>query len=126
MPAGSAAVLSNSFAVNPTFTADLPGIYVIQLVVNDGSLPSAPATVTVTTNALQQPTANAGVNQTVVPGALVTLSGSGTDPQALPLTYVVADYAPARQLGVTLEYQYCEPDVHRGSTGHVCRATHRR
>jgi hypothetical protein len=87
VPAGSKATLSNPTLVNPTFTADLPGSYVVQLVVNDGIVHSAPSTVTITTNALQPPTANAGPAQIVAPGATVTLSGSGTDPQNLPLTY---------------------------------------
>ena len=85
---GSRAVLSNPTSVNPTFTADVPGTYVAQLIVNDGFSSSRPATVTVSTNAVQAPTANAGSPQTVAPGATVTLNGSGsTDPQGLPLTY---------------------------------------
>ena len=57
---GSKATLSNPTIVNPTFTADVPGTYVAQLIVNDGSSSSRPATVTVSTNAVQAPTANAG------------------------------------------------------------------
>lgn len=88
LPAGSAAVLSNPAAVNPTFTADRQGTYVGQLIVNNGSLSSDPATVTISTQQPLAPTANAGPNQTVgAPGATVTLHGSGTDPQNLPLTY---------------------------------------
>ena len=86
IPQGSAAVLSSTTAFNPTFTADKPGTYVAQLIVNDGKVDSAPATVTITTNAVQAPTANAGPNQTVVHGATVTLNGSATDAQSLPLT----------------------------------------
>src|SRR5579884_1451606 len=84
-PDGSAAALSNATAVSPTFTADAPGTYVVQLIVNDGKADSNPATVTITTNALQPPTANAGSNQTVQHGATVSLNGSATDPQGLPL-----------------------------------------
>ena len=84
---GSAAVLSNPNAVRPTFTVDRPGTYVAQLIVSDPYLTSSPATVTVTTNAVLPPTANAGANQTVARNAMVTLSGSGTDPQGLPLSY---------------------------------------
>ncbi len=47
-PGGSSAALSNSAIVNPTFTADLAGAYVVELIVNDGSLDSAAATVTIT------------------------------------------------------------------------------
>ena len=87
IPAGSTAVLSSTSIVNPTFTANLPGTYVAQLIVNDGTIDSDPSTVTLTTNSAQAPTANAGANQTVVHGSTVTLAGSGTDPQNLPLTY---------------------------------------
>src|ERR1039458_7009065 len=88
LPLNSGAVPSNPTAVNPTFTADLPGTYVAQLVVNDGLANSAPVTVTITTNILLPPTANAGTNQTVVHGTTVTLNGSESDPQKLPLTLV--------------------------------------
>ena len=87
LPAGSAAALSNPAAVNPAFTPDLAGTYVAQLIVNNGTLSSDPATVAITTNPILAPTANAGTNQTVNGGATVTLGGSGTDPQNLPLTY---------------------------------------
>ena len=85
VPAGSTAALSNPAAVNPTFTADKQGIYVAQLIVNDGKVDSSAATVSLTTNTVQAPTANAGPNQTVAHGAVVTLSGAGHDPQSLPL-----------------------------------------
>jgi hypothetical protein len=85
---GSTATLSNPNSVKPTFTLDVPGIYVAQLIVNDGVLNSSPSTVTITSNTVQPPTANAGNNQVVVPGATVTLNGLGsTDAQGLPLTY---------------------------------------
>jgi len=87
VPAGSTATLSSTTIVNPTFTADKPGTYVAQLIVNDGTVDSAPAMVTITTNAPNAPTANAGPNQTVRPNTVVTLNGSGTDPQNLPLTF---------------------------------------
>jgi len=50
VPIGSTAVLSDAAVVNPTFIVDLPGTYVIQLVVNDGTDDSAPDTVTITVN----------------------------------------------------------------------------
>jgi len=87
IPSGSNAKLSDPKIVNPTFTADRPGTYVAQLIVHDKTIDSAPSTMTVTTNAVQAPTANAGPGQTVVHGTTVTLDGSGTDPQGLPLTY---------------------------------------
>jgi hypothetical protein len=47
-PAGSTASLANSTAVNPDFTPDVAGDYIIQLIVNDGTVDSTPASVTVT------------------------------------------------------------------------------
>ena len=87
LPNGSVAKLSDASAVNPTFTADAPGTYIVQLVVNDGLADSAAATATFSTSTARAPTANAGLNQTVKHGATVTLDGSGTDPQNLPLTF---------------------------------------
>ena len=86
LPIGSTASLSGSNTVSPTFVADKPGVYEMQLIVNDGLL-SSPATVTITTQT-GTPVANAGAHQVVDVGANVQLSGAGsTDPNGLPLTY---------------------------------------
>lgn len=87
VPAGSTAALSSATSVKPTFKADRQGTYVAQLIVNDGKTSSVPKTVTVSTNAVQAPSANAGPNQTVKHGSLVTLNGSGTDPQKLSVSF---------------------------------------
>jgi RHS repeat-associated protein/uncharacterized repeat protein (TIGR01451 family) len=86
-PAGSMATLSQPASPNPFFTADKAGNYVIQLIVNDGIVNSAPATVVISTiNSV--PVANAGPNQTVKPGTTVQLDGSGSsDADQDPLTY---------------------------------------
>ena len=47
-PPQSAAALSNPASVSPSFIADLPGTYVVQLVVSDGPLQSVADTVTIT------------------------------------------------------------------------------
>jgi hypothetical protein len=87
IPTGSSATLSNATIVNPTFVADVPGNFVVQLIVNDGILNSTPATVTIGNNDIA-PVANAGPAQTVSLGSLVTLNGSeSTDSDNKPLTY---------------------------------------
>lgn len=48
MPAQSEAVLSDSAVESPTFIADAPGTYVVQLIVADGTTQSPPDTVTIT------------------------------------------------------------------------------
>jgi len=102
-PAGSSAALTDPTIVNPTFTPDVAGVYTVQLVVNDGASDSVPDTVTVTTNF--PPVANAGVDQMVTPGSMVTLDGSGSsDPDTTPnptLTYSWLLSAPAGS-GATL------------------------
>ena len=47
VPEGSTATLTGATTVSPTFTADLAGTYVASLVVNDGTVNSAPDTVSV-------------------------------------------------------------------------------
>ncbi len=95
VPAGSNAVLSNNTIVNPTFRADLGGIYVAQLIVSDNGLNSKASTVTIAAQSPLAPSAFAGPNQMVTIGSTVLLSGSGTDPQNLPLTYMWSLSTPA-------------------------------
>jgi RHS repeat-associated protein len=86
-PSGSNATLVSPTSAKPSFRADLPGTYVIQLIVNDGFLNSQPSTVTISTNDVA-PVANPGANQTVIAGATVQLDGTGsTDSDSQPLTY---------------------------------------
>jgi hypothetical protein len=49
-PTGSSAALSSGTALAPTFVADLAGVYVATLMVNDGKVDSNVATVAVTAN----------------------------------------------------------------------------
>ncbi len=88
-PAGSAAVLAGATTVNPTFTPDLKGVYVLRLIVNDGALDSAPDTMTVTVPN-RPPVANAGPDQNVLMDTAlsVPLDGSASyDPDGDPLSY---------------------------------------
>jgi hypothetical protein len=87
-PAGSQATLTNATLVNPTFVADVLGTYVAQLIVNDGTRDSLPATVTITVDDIR-PVANAGADQPLVAvRQTVQLDGSGSsDADGDPLTF---------------------------------------
>jgi RHS repeat-associated protein len=67
--------------VNPSFVADVAGLYVVELIVNDGQLNSPPVTTWINAeSANQAPVVNAGANQTItLPINTVTLSGTATD-----------------------------------------------
>jgi uncharacterized repeat protein (TIGR01451 family) len=92
-PEGSSAQLSSSSAVMPTFTVDVRGIYEATLIVNDGTAPSAPATVKITADGNTAPEANAGADQSVLAGTLVTLKGTASDVDGddLSLTWALTD-----------------------------------
>ena len=84
--------LSSTTVSKPTFVA--PEVtqdqqYTITLVVNDGTVDSPLSKVIITVkNVNKVPIANAGINQTVNEGSLVTLDGSGSyDPDGDQLTF---------------------------------------
>lgn len=87
---GPTASFDNGHAVKPSFTAPKDGTYKFQLLVNDSVEDSSPAYVTVqvgseTVAVNQKPLANAGDDQTVTAGVLVTLDGSlSSDPDNGP------------------------------------------
>lgn len=87
VPSGSAAFLSDPASVAPSFSVDLYGTYVLQLIVNDGAVDSSPDTITISTFN-SKPVANAGPDQTVLAGGTVNLNGTGSsDVDGNPLTY---------------------------------------
>src|SRR5262249_56976093 len=74
---GAAPPLTTPLSAYTTLFGSKAGTYVAQLIVNDGTVDSAPVTVTITTQN-SPPVANAGANQSVVVGATVTLDGSAS------------------------------------------------
>ena len=87
-PSGSRATLSGATTATPSFLADQQGTYAVALVVTDpvSGLSSAPSRLIIS-SVWSPPTASAGSAQSSVVGVAVTLSGSGTDPNGLPLTF---------------------------------------
>ena len=88
-PAGSTASLSDSTIVNPTFTPDLEGQYIISLVVNDGVDDSAADTVSINVTLNLPPVATATGNPLSGNAPLtVSFDASGSnDPEGGSLTY---------------------------------------
>ena len=87
VPAGSSAALSDPTAVTPTLVIDRPGLYIAQLIVNDGTTMSVPDTVSITTQN-SAPVANAGIDQTVFAGQTVLVDGlQSSDVDGDPLTF---------------------------------------
>lgn len=78
----------SSTASVATFTPDVPGDYVLSLVVSDGDVNSAPDLVVITvTSEDQPPVALCGENQSGQVGERVTMDGSSSyDPESLPIT----------------------------------------
>ncbi len=96
------AALQNAGTAAPSFTA--PEVssdtdYTLTLTVSDGDASGTDTVVVTVRNVNQQPTADAGSDQTVSEGAAVTLDGSSSsDPDGTPLSYIWT--APA---GITLQ-----------------------
>ncbi|MDB5870666.1 MAG: hypothetical protein JWQ07_108 [Ramlibacter sp.] len=88
-PAGSLAALSGVSSAHPTFIADVAGVYVAALVVNNGNTSSVAANVSVSSViANVAPVANAGGSRSVVAGTAVFLSGTSSyDQNGDALTY---------------------------------------
>jgi len=91
VPTASTAALSDSAAANPSFVADLQGVYIAELIVNDGEFDSPADAVTTTAQIVvlnTAPVADAGPDQNVGVGDVVVLDGSGsTDAEGDALTF---------------------------------------
>jgi hypothetical protein len=87
-PADSNAELLNDTRPNPSFFADRPGVYLIEVAVNDALSVSTDEVQVLVAAANEGPVANAGPDQTVGVGDRVVLNGSGSyDPDGDPLEF---------------------------------------
>lgn len=91
-PPGSQAQLNTPTSSQPDLTVDMPGEYIVRLVVSDPYASSAPVLVTLTAvepdPQNQAPIANAGQDQNALVDSVVELSGLlSSDPDQNPLTY---------------------------------------
>ena len=97
VPIGSSAVLSASNVVSPAFTTDIDGSYTASLIVNDGLDISTGDTVTIISNTPNSvPVADAGIDQSVNTGQLVSLTGlNSSDADNDNLTFIWILQRPA-------------------------------
>src|SRR5439155_11223744 len=72
-------------ASRPTFVPDLAGTYVVQLIVNDGALDSAPDTAAITALTVKPPPPT--ITAPLTAGATV-VAGSGAEPSASVQVFV--------------------------------------
>ena len=78
-PAGSTASLEKATTVRPTFTPDVSGDYIAQLVVDDNGFLSKADRVTLSADTGNlPPLADAGPDRSVLPGTVVTMDGGGS------------------------------------------------
>ena len=92
VPESSAAAIADAEATATSFVADVVGVYLVRLVVNDGKASSNPTTIEITSVAgppsNQPPVAKVGQDLAVEVGDAVTLDGSNSqDPEMKPLTF---------------------------------------
>ncbi len=90
-PPGGPASLEGATTATPDFTANVRGLYVVELVVHDGTRASAPDTIGIRAGAAvlnTRPTLNdITTNTTVTVGSTLRLTLSATDPDNDPLSF---------------------------------------
>ena len=80
IPQGSNAQLSDAHAAKPEFTVDVTGDYIVQLIVNDGFLDSAPDTVVISVEENRPPQVMVESTYAVQAGQTLSIPVAATDP----------------------------------------------
>jgi len=117
LPKGSQAAINNSAIVNPSFIADVPGTYEAELVVGNGVLSSAPASVAITASECGNgaPMVAVTAPASVSTDTNVLLAAATTD----------TDNVGSCNLGQTFSYYWSFETVPAGSTAMLAAATAR-
>lgn len=115
-PPGSKATVTDATQAFARFVPDVAGDYTFGLVVNDGALASAQGSVRLTAVAIgsnRAPTADAGIDQNVPMGTVVTLDGSASsDPDGNPISYVwTLDSKPANSTAAIVDASSPRPSL---------------
>ena len=100
--------------VNPTYTFDTPGIYTITLNITDPPGNWDTDTITITVKETGAPIADAGPDQEVYEGSLVTFDGSGStdDIGIVNYTWTFTDVTPQTLTGVDPTYTFTNPGIY--------------
>ncbi|MCH8069121.1 MAG: hypothetical protein IID16_07665 [Candidatus Marinimicrobia bacterium] len=100
-PQGSTAALSDCTVMNPTFTADVDGTYVISLIVNDGTFDSEPNMVTVTASLTTAIASNQSISTLCAEDDNINIPFSGD-----VTSFVIEATHPSYEVGTDI----CTPD----------------
>jgi hypothetical protein len=86
-PTNAQRKLNNATKASSSFTPDIAGTYELSITVSDGQDESSDVVIVIADPLNQPPTVNAGEDQDVFVGNIVTLTGVATDPEGKPLNY---------------------------------------
>jgi len=119
IPPTSLAELYNATRADATFWADKPGVYELELLVDDGEDDDADTMVVTIEAPNEGPVANAGQDKTVTQGNTVTLDGSSSfDPDGDPLVYTwELTLRPSGSVATLNDSQSVKPSFVADATG---------